>query len=267
MAAWSEHDVRANGLAIHYLRTGGARPPVLLLHGLTDDGACWSRLAAALAPDYDVVMPDARGHGRSDAPAPPYTIDDLAADALALIDAIGLDRPAIVGHSMGALTAAVAAALAPEKIRGLVLEDPSFRPPEEWAERAALDPEAERREVLALGEEGLIAQGRAANPAWSPDTFPHWARAKLLVRPEAFSWFATPKPAPFDLVPRIGVPALVITGDPGRGAIVSATLAARMCALNPLVQVAHIPKVGHCIRYEQPDRYAALVRTFLAGLS
>lgn len=266
MAGWSEHDVRANGLSIHYLRTGGAHPPVLLLHGLTDDGACWSRLAAALAPAYDVVMPDARGHGRSEAPAPPYTTDDLAADALALIDALGIDRPVLVGHSMGALAAAVAAASAPGKLRGIVLEDPSFRSPEEWAAYAARDHQAERREVLALGAEGLIAQGRVANPTWSPDTLPHWARAKLLVRPEVFSWFATPKPAPFDLAPRIGVPTLLIAGDPERGAIVSAAVAARMCALNPLVQVAHIPKVGHCIRYEQPDRYAALVSAFLAEL-
>lgn len=266
MPGWVEHEVRANGITIHYLRTGGARPPVVLLHGLSDDGACWSRLAAALAPDFDVIMPDARGHGRSDAPAPPYTTDDLAADLLALSDALGLNRPALVGHSMGALTAALVAARAPAKIRGIALEDPSFRSAEEWAERAAGDFDAQQREVLALGEDGLVARGRVENPTWSPDTFPHWARAKLKARTAVFSWFATPKPDPFVLAPQIGVPALLVTGDPGRGAVVSPALAARMCSLNALLQVAHIPKVGHCIRYEQPDHYAALVRAFLVEL-
>ncbi len=51
----------ANGINIHYLRTGGSKPPLVLLHGLTGSGACWSPLARALEGEYDVMMPDARG--------------------------------------------------------------------------------------------------------------------------------------------------------------------------------------------------------------
>ena len=57
-----------NGLKLHYTRTGGAKPPVVLAHGFSDDGLCWTPVAEALAADYDVVMVDARGHGRSAAP-------------------------------------------------------------------------------------------------------------------------------------------------------------------------------------------------------
>ncbi len=68
MAHWFEGTVHANGIAIHYRRTGDGKPPVILSHGLTDNGACWTRLAWALEGDYDVHMPDARGHGQSEAP-------------------------------------------------------------------------------------------------------------------------------------------------------------------------------------------------------
>ena len=66
--AWQAGDIVANGIRLHYTRTGGAKPPLVLAHGVTDDGLCWSRLAEALAPSFDVVMVDARGHGRSQAP-------------------------------------------------------------------------------------------------------------------------------------------------------------------------------------------------------
>ena len=56
-------DVVANGIKIHYYRTGGDKPPVVLSHGATDDGLCWTRVTLALEAEYDVIMPDARGHG------------------------------------------------------------------------------------------------------------------------------------------------------------------------------------------------------------
>jgi N-formylmaleamate deformylase len=65
MAHWQSGDVTANGIRLHYTRTGGDKPPLVLAHGVTDDGLCWTPVAAALAPDYDVIMVDARGHGRS----------------------------------------------------------------------------------------------------------------------------------------------------------------------------------------------------------
>ena len=55
MGTWTDEQVPANGISVHYLRTGGARPPVVLLHGLTDNGACWTRLARDLEADYDLT--------------------------------------------------------------------------------------------------------------------------------------------------------------------------------------------------------------------
>jgi N-formylmaleamate deformylase len=66
--AWIERNLETKDVRIHFLRTGGEGPPVVLLHGLMGDGAYFSPLARALEADFDVVMPDARAHGGSSAP-------------------------------------------------------------------------------------------------------------------------------------------------------------------------------------------------------
>lgn len=266
MNGWAEGQVTANGIATHYLRTGGGRPPVVLLHGLTDNGACWTSLARELAADYDLIMPDARGHGRSAVPATGYSAEDRAADAIGLIDALGLERPALIGHSMGGLTAALVAAIAPGRISGAILEDPAFLEPEARADSGRLEWPAQHAATLALSEEELIARGRAENPRWAPDTFTTWARAKLETSLKAFDWFDLPPDDFRAIVARIGAPALLVTGEPALGAIISADVAAELRALNPLLRVAHVAGVGHCIRYEQPAQFTALVRAFLADL-
>ncbi|MBV9356972.1 MAG: alpha/beta fold hydrolase, partial [Chloroflexi bacterium] len=80
MSSWFEGDVVANGIKQHYARTGGDKPVLVLAHGASDSGLCWTRLAQALEGEYDVVMPDARGHGHSDAPESAYGSVDQAAD-------------------------------------------------------------------------------------------------------------------------------------------------------------------------------------------
>src|SRR5438094_9163294 len=125
MTAWSEGNVQANGITIHYHRTGGGnKPSILLLHGVTDSGLCWSRVAHDLEGSYDVVMTDARGHGRSGGIATGFSTTILADDAAAAIRALGLEKPYLFGHSMGARTAATVAANYPDLVRAIVLEDP-----------------------------------------------------------------------------------------------------------------------------------------------
>src|SRR5947209_17951539 len=89
VAAWTSGEVQTNGIRMHYYRTGGdgLKPQLVLAHGATDDGLCWTRVAQALETEYDVIMPDARGHGLSDAPAEGYTASDHAADLAGLITA------------------------------------------------------------------------------------------------------------------------------------------------------------------------------------
>src|SRR5262245_51762526 len=119
MNRWKSGTCEANGINIHYLRTGGDKASIVLLHGLMTSGACFSPLARALEEHYDVVMPDARGHGKSSVPNQGYCYNNLAADVLSLSKTLGLKKPVLLGHSMGGMTAAVAASRNPTELRGL----------------------------------------------------------------------------------------------------------------------------------------------------
>ena len=105
---------------------GPAAPsqPIVLAHGVTDAGPCWTRVAEALAPDYDVIMVDARGHGRSDVPEGGYGPADQAEDLAGIIVALDSTALPCLGHSMGAATALVLAGTHPDLPGAIVLEDP-----------------------------------------------------------------------------------------------------------------------------------------------
>ena len=81
----------------------------------------------ALAGEYDMILPDARGHGLSDQPPTGYAPQDHAADVAGLIRGLGLERPILIGHSMGAGVAATVAAHYPDLVAGAILEDPPWR--------------------------------------------------------------------------------------------------------------------------------------------
>ncbi len=116
-------DVRlATGVRLHYAEQG--RPgghAVILLHGYSDSWASFSRLLPLLPERLHVVAPDQRGHGDSDRPAAGYAVRDLAADVVALMDAKGIARATVVGHSMGSFVAQQVALAAPGRVDGLVL--------------------------------------------------------------------------------------------------------------------------------------------------
>ncbi|NJN80882.1 MAG: alpha/beta hydrolase [Caldilineaceae bacterium] len=143
MIEWKAGRVAANGISLEYHRTGGNRPPILLAHGATDRGLCWIRLAKALEKEYELIMVDARGHGKSDAPAAGYSSIDHAADLAGVIRALGLEKPAVIGHSMGAASAAQLAVAHPDLIACAILEDPP------WREATGDELPSEREERMA----------------------------------------------------------------------------------------------------------------------
>lgn len=270
MANWYSRDVQTSGIRTHYYRTGGDKLVLILLHGATDDGLCWIRLARALEADYDIIMPDARGHGLSDAPLEDYSTPSRAADVAGLIEALHLDRPAVAGHSMGAVTALQLAADYPSLLRCTILEDPVFRltaNPPPVAEREALASRTLQlmNERKALGRDGLIAHCRTQNPAWSEEEFGPWADAKLRVSPN-FAGRRVVDNWPWrELLTEVRCPILLITGDNDRGAIVSPEAAAEAQRIQPLVNVVHLSGAGHNIRREQFDSYVQAVRSFLVS--
>src|SRR5262249_46522788 len=133
MASYTEGHLPIAGIDLHFYRMGTqGRPPAVFLHGFSDGGLTWLRLARDLGPDYDLVMLDAAGHGRSGGVEHGFR-ERAAADVLAAIERLELDRPALVGHSMGAGTASAVAVQASDRLRGVALEDPGWwdgdRPP------------------------------------------------------------------------------------------------------------------------------------------
>ncbi|XRQ03604.1 alpha/beta fold hydrolase [Actinomadura welshii] len=112
--------------ALHVHRFGDpAGAPVVVLHGITGHGARWRRTAERYLPDRRVLAPDLRGHGRSPQ-EPPWTVERHVADILAVLDAEGVERADLVGHSFGGMIAVHLARTAPRRVRRLVLLDPAI---------------------------------------------------------------------------------------------------------------------------------------------
>jgi pimeloyl-ACP methyl ester carboxylesterase len=269
--SWQSGFVNTKSLRLHYTRTGGSKPPLVLAHGVTDDGLCWSPVAAALAPDYDVIMVDARGHGLSDAPLEGYGPIEQADDLAGLITALDLTGPIILGHSMGAVTTLVLAARHPELPRAIALEDP---PP--WWDPAydrpfAPDWQAQMRAwITALQQQSrqaLIDAQRVETPRWSDAELEPWADAKLRF---SLNFFNRLSDSPLDwpaLLRRVKCPALLIIGDPQAGALVTQQAALALKEHVPQLQIARVNGAGHSIRRDQFESYLRVVRPFLAEVS
>jgi N-formylmaleamate deformylase len=135
-AHWTSNTVEANGIPIHYTRTGGDKPPLLLLHGFQMDGLTWMRVAKVFEDEYDVIMPDARGHGRTGNAVPGTTTLMMVEDTAAFIQTLGLEQPLVIGHSMGADIAGRLAQKYPHLVKGVVLVDPALQvvQPGKWME-------------------------------------------------------------------------------------------------------------------------------------
>jgi pimeloyl-ACP methyl ester carboxylesterase len=172
--AWAEQDawagrkqfVNIDGLDIAYIEIAGAGPALLLVHGFTDTSRSFSLLAPHLA-GRRLIMPDLRGHGASQA-GKGCSIADFAGDLAGLIRRLRLDRPVVVGHSLGAMVAIALAARHKELIGGLVVL------------AGTLKPDFARDHPLVAGVQAL------RDPISPADPFYAWWHACLPVVPQAF---------------------------------------------------------------------------------
>ena len=263
MTSWITGVCEANGINIHYLRTGGVKPPLVLLHGLMGSGACWSPLARSLESEYDVVMPDARGHGNSSAPLHGYRYEDHASDVIELIRGLGLAAPILLGHSMGGMTAAVVASRVSSMIRGVILADPTFLSPEWQREVRDSDVAEQHRRVLSLDKCDALAQARLRHPRRSSEIVELLAEARQQTRMSAFDVLTPPNPEYHQLVSTIDVPILLVIGD---DPVVSLETARELQSLNSRLRVEQIQDAGHGVPYDQPERFGSVVRSFLRSV-
>lgn len=111
-----------SGLRLPCVEQGdGDGLPVVMLHGVTDSWRSYLPVLPLLPPSLRAIAVTQRGHRGADRPASGYRLDDLATDALGVLDALGLESAVLVGHSMGASVAQRVAAAHPERVRGLLL--------------------------------------------------------------------------------------------------------------------------------------------------
>jgi len=271
MSDWSSSDMLVNGIKIHYYRTGGDKPPLVLAHGFSDAGLCWIRLARALEEDYDVIMPDARGHGLSERVKAGESVD-LPADLAGLIEALGLHKPGVMGHSMGAATVAGLAARFPEMVSCAVLEDPP------WREETPVQPhEAQKGQLNSWGQHLVVLQTKPRetvmalchedNPKWAEVELGPWADSKLQLDLDVFKTSVLSFGRWQEIVPQITCPTLLITADPELGSLVTSEIASQAVEMLPNGRTVHIGGAGHNIRRERFETYLEVVKGFLQEVS
>jgi len=257
-------------LASNRLTTLG--DPIVMLHGVTDNGLCWERVSLALQDRFDIIMMDARGHGKTDSPEDGYGIEDRAADVAGLIDGLGIKKAVLLGHSMGAETATATAAAYPAKVRALILEDPPWpgrfwgSTPEEREERAA----AWEQEIIhkrSMSKEQIIAEGKRANPNWSEVEWSAWAESKLQLSAKISQIATAPRRRWTDYLGATRCPILLLMGDPTLGGIVNQKTAAEVERWWTSGKIVQIPGAGHNIRRDQYKAFMNALEEFLADVN
>lgn len=211
--------VESQGLRIHFEVTGRrSAPPVLMIQGLGASKHAWNLQRAALALRWRTVALDNRGSGRSSRPIAPFTLEDLADDALRVLDAAGVDDAHVVGASMGGVVAQILAVRNPDRVRSLVLACTSCRQ-HPWREDLLREWSATAR------GRGLLDVGRgAAQWVMGPRSFRRavpalgWLGPLAILRPrdsfaaQVDAILAT-DPSIADRLSEVSAPTLVVVGN------------------------------------------------------
>jgi 3-oxoadipate enol-lactonase len=258
--------VRAGSIEIAYWRGGAGdkAPALLFLHGLGWDSTLWWPFVARYLQRFDVICPDTRGHGRSGKPPGPYTIELFAADALALLDGLRVERAGIVGLSQGGMTAQLLALRAPHRVRALALvataprTDPATAANMEARIRAQRDAGPEAAARLAAGAV-LSPQFLERAPGYL-EAFIAWRAAMDAGALES----AMRAGNGFDVTAElrnIRCPTLVVAAADDRLVPPAATRA--IAEAIPGSQFVEVKGSGHLISLEQPEALAQALDPFL----
>jgi pimeloyl-ACP methyl ester carboxylesterase len=271
-------DIATNGATIH-VRIGGvaAGPSVVLLHGYGETGDMWAPLAAELARDHRVIVPDLRGMGLSSHPAGGYDKKTQAGDVAGVLDALHVTRADLVTHDIGNMVGYAFAASYPARVTRFVLIDaplPGIGPWEQILQNPLLwhfrfrGPDMER---LVAGRERIYLDRFWNEFSATPARFPEASRrhyARLYALPGAMhSGFEQFHAFDQDAIDnrifldrgKLHMPVLALGGDHSFGTQMADIM--RFAADN--VEGAVVPDSGHWIMEENPRATVTLVRSFL----
>lgn len=262
-AHWTDGYVMGNGIRIHYWRTGGAKPPLVMAHGSSDDGLCWTNLAKEIEADFDIILVDARGHGLTDPPAASDPADVQVEDLAALLRELKLVKPILMGHSMGSSAVAWFAAKYPDIPRAVVLEDPGLA-----ARRPGAPGEPEKRRLATLERnntswEQLVEGCVKGSPKWGRNECEVWAPSKRRHHPNTALGAMGQRPSMRDLFAKITAPTLILKAD-AQGDLRKENEA--VAALLKNGKLVHIEGAAHNVRRDEKQKTHAVLKPFLAGL-
>ncbi|SDR57335.1 Pimeloyl-ACP methyl ester carboxylesterase [Rhizobiales bacterium GAS191] len=275
-SSFRTQEIAINGVTLH-VRIGGQGSAVVLLHGYGETGDMWAPLAAELARDHTVIVPDLRGMGLSSRPERGYDKKTQGRDIDGLLDALKIDKADLVTHDIGNMVGYAFAAQYPDRVTKFVLMDaplPGIGPWDQIVQSHALwhfsfwGPDAER---LVAGRERIYLDRFWNEFSADPKNFGEASRkhyAKLYALPGAMhAGFAQFKAFDQDAQDnkalaakgKLTMPVLAIGGEKSFGP----TMAVVMRAAATDVTEAVIPKSGHWLMEEQPTATIASVRAFL----
>lgn len=276
-ASFKTQEIATNGATIH-VRIGGRGPAVVLLHGYGETGDMWAPMAADLAKNYTVVVPDLRGLGLSSKPASGFDKKTQAGDVVGVLDALKIEQADLVTHDIGNMVGFAFAAQQPQRVRRFVLIDapvPGVGPWEEILKNPLLwhfrfgGPDMER---LVAGRERIYLDRFWNEFSATPARFTEASRehyAKLYALPGAMhSGFAQFAAFDQDAIDnraflaaggKLAMPILAIGGEKSFGTAMAAVMRAAATDVSEGV----IPDSGHWIMEENPAATVTMVRAFL----
>ena len=268
-----EGQVRVNGLRLRFLELGDpGRPALCLLHGGSAHAHWFDAVTPAFAGRFRLISLDQRGHGASDWADPPaYATEDFAADLLGLMDALGLDRMTLVGHSMGGHNAVAFAAWHPERVRALVVVDSRPAIPPDRLERMRVRGRRPRR--LYPSAESAVESFRLLprETVAEPGLLAHLAQTGIAQRNGGWTYrfdpAATHQRVPTDLWPhlaRITAPTLIVRGE--LSPVLPAETAGRLRVSIAGATLVEIPGAYHHLVLDQPAAFTAALEPFLANV-
>lgn len=250
-----------SGLALGY-KTRGAGPLVALVPPIGCPKEFWDPVIAVLEPRCRLIATEIRGHGESDVPQEPFTLDDCAADLIELLGALGNGRKAIVGGcSMGAMVAMGTAVAAPDLVAGLLASNTHQR---DAAGRALMET---RAQAALDGMSPTIATtlSRWFNTAYQEAHPKHVTLARSWLENadpivHAWSWRAIAGLDYADRLTALALPRLVVAGEADQSSAVGDV---RHFAERIGARFRLIPGAGHLSALENPRSYAACIAELL----
>jgi len=256
-------EIEVNGVLTYYEERGSGTP-LVLMHGLGGSTELWKHVAGPLAEDFRVVMYDLRGSGRTATPPGPYSFDQLVADLDGVIEALGLGRVLLMGHSMsGALVLAYAAAH-PEKVLGAVGVGAPAQIPD--GGRDGMRSRAETVEALGMGAVAETVATNGMAPSFReahPNEFQAFVR--LLESNDPAGYAAQCRVvAELDVTAELGnisAPVLLLAGD--KDGVAPPAASEKTAAAIPNARYVQIEDCAHILPWEKPETLLEAARPFL----